>query len=71
MQINNPVRYTTAGALLGRLTEIYQRGGGLRVGELALEGVVEQRVVCDLVFDDAWRGALSARHFRNALRKMA
>ena len=50
-------------ALLDRLTEIYQEDGGIRVGELALEGATRQQVACDLVFDDAWRGAVSSRHF--------
>lgn len=50
-------------ALLERLTEIYTQDGGVRVGELALEGASRQRVVCDLVFDDGWRGTISNRHF--------
>ncbi|MBI3373354.1 MAG: DEAD/DEAH box helicase family protein [Betaproteobacteria bacterium] len=50
-------------ALLDRLTEIYMEGSGIRVGELALEGTSRQQVICDLVFDDAWRGAISSRHF--------
>ena len=50
-------------ALLDRLTEIYDKNGGVRVGELALEGPTRQQVVCDLVFDDAWRGAVSSRYF--------
>lgn len=49
-------------ALLDRLTEIYKQDGGVRVGELALEGAGREQVVCDLVFDDAWRGTLSSRH---------
>lgn len=50
-------------ALLDRLTEIYKEGSGIRVGQLALEGTSRQQVICDLVFDDAWRGAISSRHF--------
>jgi hypothetical protein len=50
-------------ALLDRLTEIYHQDSGIRVGELAPEGTSRQQVVCDLVFDDAWRGAISSRHF--------
>lgn len=58
---NEDSAYKTA--LLARLTEIYKDGSGLRVGELSLEGATRQQVMCDLVFDEAWRGAISSRHF--------
>ena len=36
------------------------------VGSLELEGGSTETVVCDLVFDGAWRGALASRHFNPA-----
>ena len=48
-------------ALFLRLTAMYE--SAIRVGELALEGASEERVVCDLVFDEAWSGTISNRYF--------
>jgi type III restriction enzyme len=50
-------------ALLLRVTSMYDVASGIRVGELTLEGIGQETVVCDLVFDDAWMGAISNRYF--------
>lgn len=49
-------------ALLDRLTQAFGDERFASAGELVLEGGRE-RLVCDLVFDQAWRGALEQRHF--------
>ena len=49
--------------LLERLTQAYHDERWHRVGSLQLEGGSAEAVVCDLVFDAAWRGTLAARHF--------
>lgn len=50
-------------ALLTRLTEAYADARWQSVGRLELESGSAETVVCDLVFDAAWQGALAARHF--------
>ncbi len=52
-------------ALLQRLTTAFRDERGQKVGSLELESGSHDAVVCDLVFDGAWRGALAA-HFFNA-----
>lgn len=49
-------------ALLERLTQAFRDERGLVSGELMLEGGAED-VVCDIVFNDAWRGAMDKRYF--------
>ncbi|OGA22758.1 MAG: hypothetical protein A3I01_13590 [Betaproteobacteria bacterium RIFCSPLOWO2_02_FULL_65_24] len=49
--------------LLETLTRIYKDESRARVGELELVSPHGQRVVCDLLFDQAWRGTLAAKHF--------
>lgn len=49
--------------LLERLTDAFADERGLRIGSLALEGAARETVICDLVFDAAWSGALAARYF--------
>ena len=49
-------------ALLARLTAAFRDERFRSAGELVLEGGREQ-VVCDLVFDTAWRGTLDKRYF--------
>jgi type III restriction enzyme len=49
--------------LLARLSELYSDDRLQRAGELALVDATGVRLVCDLVFDEAWRGVLAARHF--------
>ena len=52
-------------ALLQRLTQAFADETLGRAGELELIGA-RQSMVCDLVFEEAWRGALQARHFAAA-----
>ncbi|MEO7852329.1 MAG: DEAD/DEAH box helicase family protein [Rubrivivax sp.] len=49
-------------ALLDRLSKAFRDERFVSVGELALEGARDD-VVCDLVFDTAWRGVLEQRYF--------
>ena len=49
-------------ALLARLSAAFADERHAAQGELMLEGERE-RLVCDLVFDTAWRGELDQRHF--------
>ncbi len=49
--------------LLETLTRLYKDESGSRMGELELVSRAGQSVKCDLVFDDAWRGTVSARYF--------
>lgn len=49
--------------LLETLTRIYRDASGHRMGELELVSRSGQSIKCDLVFDDAWRGTVSARYF--------
>jgi len=51
--------------LLQRLTQAYADAQLSRVGELELVGEA-QALVCDLVFDEAWRSTLDARYFQAA-----
>ena len=52
-------------ALLARLSIAFADERHTAQGELMLEGEHE-RLVCDLVFDTAWRGTLDERHFGSA-----
>jgi type III restriction enzyme len=49
--------------LLERLGAAFRDERGHRIGSLALAGAQEEAVTCDLVFDEAWQGALAARYF--------
>lgn len=49
--------------LLARLNEMYRNDQLSRAGELALVARDGTRLVCDLVFDQAWEGVMAARHF--------
>ena len=49
-------------ALLDRLSKAFRDDRGPAVGELVLEYGAED-VVCDLVFDAAWRGVMNERYF--------
>ena len=49
-------------ALLQKLSDAFADERGSKAGELSL-GAGHAEVVCDLVFDDAWRGSLEKRHF--------
>ncbi len=51
-------------SLLQRLTVAFADQRLARSGELELVGE-RQSLICDLVFDSAWRGALEARHFQS------
>ena len=51
-------------ALLERLTSLYADRRGKRSGELELTGADSKTsVVCDLLLDTAWQGALAKRYF--------
>jgi type III restriction enzyme len=50
-------------ALLARLSEAFRDERGTRIGSLELSAADTEDVVCDLVFDAAWQGALAARYF--------
>ena len=52
-------------ALLRHLSDAFRDARFASAGELVLEGGRE-RLVCDLVFDTAWRGSLDKRHFDSA-----
>ena len=49
-------------ALLERLSEAFRDERRSGSGELVLEGDAEN-VVCDIVFNEAWRGAMDKRYF--------
>lgn len=49
-------------ALLHKLTAAFADERGRAAGQLVLTGA-EAQVVCDLVFDEAWRGSLEHRYF--------
>ena len=48
--------------LLDRLSDVFADERAFRAGELELVHGRE-RLVCDMVFDEAWRGSLAVRHF--------
>jgi type III restriction enzyme len=48
--------------LLERLSEAFRDERTMRAGELELMHD-EERLVCDMVFDAAWRGSIAARYF--------
>ena len=48
--------------LLDRLSDVFADERAIRAGELELVHGREH-LVCDMVFDEAWRGSLAARHF--------
>ena len=50
-------------ALLQRLTEAFRDERFTGAGTLALAGAEREDLVCDLVFDAAWRGAVEKRYF--------
>jgi type III restriction enzyme len=50
-------------ALLQRLSEAFRDERRHKAGELVLEGPADEEVRCDLIIDQAWRGALEARWF--------
>lgn len=52
--------------LLARLTAAFADERAQRLGTLELEGAATETVVCELVFDAAWRGTLAARYFSAA-----
>ena len=52
-------------ALLAHLSDAFRDARFASAGELVLEGGRE-RLVCDLVFDTAWRGSLDKRYFDSA-----
>jgi type III restriction enzyme len=52
-------------ALLARLSTAFRDERLTRAGEFAFEGDGE-RVVCDLVIDEAWQGRVDARYFADA-----
>ena len=49
-------------ALLERLSAAYRDERTAVVGKLTFDGPAEE-LVCDLVFDEAWRGVLERRYF--------
>ena len=50
--------------LLHRLSEAFRdERASVRGGELALVGANTEAVVCDIVFDQAWRGVMNQRYF--------
>jgi type III restriction enzyme len=51
--------------LFDRLSKAYRDERGLAIGALELAGGADE-LVCDLVFDEAWRGVMNERYF-NAL----
>ena len=58
-------------ALFERLSQAFADRRFVSAGELVLEGGREH-LVCDLVFDQGWRGVLDSRHFSGpALRQAA
>jgi hypothetical protein len=48
--------------LLDRLSAVFADERAIRAGELELVHGREH-LVCDMVFDEGWRGSLAARHF--------
>jgi type III restriction enzyme len=50
-------------AMLVRLGQVFKDERWQQVGQLALADGPRQEVVCDLLIDQAWQGALEARHF--------
>ena len=50
-------------ALLQRLSSAFRDARFASVGELALHQGEGEAVVCDLLVDQAWMGALESRHF--------
>jgi type III restriction enzyme len=50
-------------ALLQRLSTAYSDERWKHVGSLELAGGTDQELICDLVFDQAWRGELAQRYF--------
>ena len=50
-------------ALLERLSNAFRDECGLLAGELELTGASSEAVVCDIVFDAAWRGVMDRRYF--------
>ncbi len=52
-------------ALLDRLSTAYRDERVAILGTLALDGPADD-IVCDLVFDEAWRGTLEHRYFNKA-----
>ena len=49
-------------ALFERLSQAFRDERGMAMGELVLGGEGDD-LVCDLVFDDAWQGAMNQRYF--------
>jgi type III restriction enzyme len=49
--------------LLTQLTAAYRDARLSKVGQLALEGGDDTRLVCDLVFDENWKNVMGERHF--------
>jgi len=52
-------------ALLDRLSTAYKDERAAVVGKLSLDGRADN-IICDLVFDAAWRGTLESRYFHEA-----
>ncbi len=52
--------------LLERLTQAFADERGTRIGALELQTTEHETVLCDLVFDEAWQGALAHRYFSPA-----
>lgn len=52
--------------LMARLTQAFGDERGTRIGSLELQTAQRETVVCDLVFDAAWQGALAQRFFSPA-----
>ncbi len=50
-------------ALLAKLSAAYRDATFARAGELALEGKQGTRLICDVVFDENWKNAMSRKHF--------
>ncbi len=50
-------------ALFERLTNAFRDERAHKSGELILEGSATEDIVCDLIFDQAWEGALEDRYF--------
>ncbi|HOM14171.1 MAG TPA: DEAD/DEAH box helicase family protein, partial [Rubrivivax sp.] len=49
--------------LMARLTQAFGDERGTRIGSLELQTAQRETVICDLVFDEAWQGALAHRFF--------
>lgn len=50
-------------ALMERLTRAFADERSTRIGQLALQSDTREDVVCDLIFDAGWEGALARRYF--------